>query len=55
MNNEMIYKLFLNTLSKMSDAELESALQKAKEMLSENDYNNLLKFIEVEKKKGNLE
>ena len=49
----MLYKLFLNTISKMNDNELENALKKAKEMLSENDYDKLLKFIEIEKAKMN--
>ena len=55
MNNEMMYKLFVNTLSKMNDTELENALQKAKGILSENDYNNLLKFIEIERERRKLE
>lgn len=48
MNNEMMYKMFLNTLSKMNDVELEKALTKAREVLSENDYNSLLDLIEKE-------
>ena len=52
LNNEM-YNLFLNTISKMNDSELENALKKAKEMLSENDYDKLLKFIEAEKARMN--
>ena len=51
MNNEMLYQLFLNSLSKMSDAELEKSLSKAKNMLSENDYAKLLEFIRIEKEK----
>lgn len=51
MNNEMIYKMFFNTLAKMNDKELESALSKAKSLLSESDYNNLLVMIENEKNK----
>lgn len=51
MNNEMLYQLFLNSLSKMSDAELEKSLIKAKNMLSENDYAKLLEFIRIEKEK----
>lgn len=49
MNNEMMYKMFLNTISKMNDAELERALTKAREVLSDNDYNSLLALIEKEK------
>ena len=51
MNNEMLYQLFLNSLSKMNDTELENSLRKAKNMLSENDYAKLLEFIKVEKEK----
>lgn len=52
MNNEMMYKMFLNTLAKMDDKELEISLTKAKEMLSEKDYNNLLLVIEKERNKN---
>ena len=51
MTNEMMYKMFLTTLSKMSDQDLKNALTKAKGMLSENDYNNLLRLIEQERNK----
>ena len=51
MNNEMLYQLFLNSLSKMSDAELKKSLAKAKNMLSDNDYEKLLDFIKQEKEK----
>lgn len=51
MNNEMLYQLFLNSLSKMNDAELEKSLNKAKNMLNENDYAKLLEFIRLEKEK----
>lgn len=51
MNNEMMYKMFLNTISKMDEKELENALTKAKGLLSENDYNNLVLMIEKEKSK----
>ena len=51
MNNEMLYQLFLNSLSKMNDAELENSLRKAKNMLSENDYAKLLEFIRMEREK----
>lgn len=49
MNNEMMYKMFLNTLAKMNDEELQVSLKKAKELLSEHDYENLLKLIEKER------
>ena len=52
LNNEMMYKMFLNTLAKMDDKELEISLTKAKEMLSEKDYNNLLLVIEKERNKN---
>lgn len=48
-----MYKMFLNTLSKMNDHELENALAKAKEVLSESDYNTLLTLIEKERNKEN--
>lgn len=51
MNNEMLYQLFLNSLSKMNDQELASALLKAKTMLNENDYEKLLDVIRTEKEK----
>lgn len=51
MNNEVMYKMFLSTLSKMSDTDLQNALKKAKEVLSDSDYQNLLKLIEKEKNK----
>lgn len=51
MNNEMMYKMFLNTISKMNDTELEKALTKAHEVLSDDDYSSLLALIEKEKNK----
>ena len=51
MNNEMLYQLFLNSLSKMSDAELEKSLSKAKNMLSDSDYEKLLGIIKAEREK----
>lgn len=51
LNNEIMYKMFLNTLAKMNDAELENTLQKAKGLLSENDYNSLVNLINLEKTK----
>lgn len=46
MDNEMVYKMFLGTLSKMEDNDLENALKKAKEMLSDDDYVRLLKIVQ---------
>lgn len=51
LNNEAMYNMFVSTLSKMSDQELKNALSKAKNMLSESDYNSLLAIIEKEKSK----
>ena len=53
MNNEMLYQLFLNSLSKMNDEELERSLNKAKNMLSDKDYEKLSEFIRMEKEKQN--
>lgn len=55
MNNEMLYQLFLNSLSKMNDEELERSLSKAKNMLSDSDYEKLLEFIKKEKEKQGRE
>ena len=49
MDNEMMYKMFLSTLSKMNNAELENALKKAKELLSDRDYNTLVEMIQKER------
>lgn len=49
LNNDMMYKMFLNTLAKMNDDELQVSLTKAKELLSEHDYENLIKLIEKER------
>ena len=49
MDNEMMYKMFVATLSKMSDADLNNALQKAKNLLSEKDYQTLLAMIQKER------
>lgn len=50
MNNEMLYKLFSNSLSKMNEQELEKSLEKAKLMLSEDDFSKLKEFISLEKR-----
>ena len=49
LNNDMMYKMFLNTLAKMNDDELQVSLTKANELLSEHDYENLIKLIEKER------
>ena len=51
MNNEMMYALFLNSIKKMNDQELKTAMQKAKGFLSENDYTKLCEIIEKERNK----
>ncbi len=45
----MVYKMFLNTLSKMNDDELKSTLSKAKNLLSPKDYETLIEMIKKEK------
>ena len=52
LNNEMLYQLFLNSLSKMNDDELSKALLKAKSMLNDNDYEKLLDVIRKEREKN---
>lgn len=49
MDNEMMYKMFLNTLAKMDDTELNTALDKAKKLLSEKDYQALLSMVQKER------
>lgn len=51
MNNDMLYQLFINSLSKMSDEELAKSLIKAKNVLNENDYQKLLGVIKAEREK----
>lgn len=51
MNNEMMYSLFLSSIKKMNDQELETALQKAKGFLNENDYAKLVEVIQKERGK----
>lgn len=51
MNNEMLYKMFINSLSKMNDEELTRSLLKAKNMLSDSDYEKLLEIIKAEREK----
>ena len=52
MDNEMMYQMFLSTLAKMNDTDLENALKKAKELLSENDYHTLQTMIQKEKNRS---
>ena len=52
MDNEMMYKMFLGTLAKMNNTDMENALKKAKELLSDRDYNTLVEMIQ--KERGNL-
>ena len=49
MDNDMMYKMFLSALAKMNDTELEGALKKAKELLSDKDYNTLAEMIQKER------
>lgn len=53
MNNEMLYKLFSNSLSKMNEQELSKSLEKAKLMLNEDDFSKLQEFISIEKRNQN--
>ena len=45
----MIYKMFSNTLAKMNDNDLQNTLIKAKELLSDKDYQSLLSMIEKQR------
>lgn len=49
MDNEMMYKMFLATISKMDNNELDNTLKKAKELLSDKDYNTLYNMIKKER------
>ncbi len=51
MDNEMMYKLFLNSIHKMSDQELDEALKKSKGFLKESDYLKLVELIQIERGK----
>ena len=51
INNEMLYRMLLNSIQKMSDTEIKSALDKAKEMLSESDYQKLVEIVTKERRK----
>ena len=48
----MMYQMFTSTLSRMNDTELENALKKAKELLSEKDYQTLVEMITKERNKN---
>ncbi len=52
MNNEMLYAMFANTLSKMSDQELEISLEKAKGLMSAKDYESLMEYVQKEREKN---
>lgn len=51
MDNEMMYKLFLNSIHKMSDQEVDEALKKSKSFLNETDYLKLAQLIQIEREK----
>ncbi len=51
MNNEMMYQIFLNSIKSMSEEEMQSALMKVRGMMGEEDYQRLVKLIELEKNK----
>ena len=51
MNDEMLYQMFANTLGKMDEKELNASLEKAKGLLSANDFEKLKEFIQKEKEK----
>ena len=54
MNNEMIYNLFLSSISKMNDDELNQTLVKAKSLLSEEDYSKLCEIINKQKENNSF-
>ncbi len=54
MNNDILFAMFASTLSKMNENELTDNLAKAKSILSEADYENLISFINQEKQKNKL-
>lgn len=51
MNNEMLYSMLLDSIQKMNDAEMQSALEKAKGMLSASDYEKLAQIVARERGK----
>ena len=46
----MMFKMLSNAINNMNENELNSALEKAKKLLSEKDYNALLSIIEKKDK-----
>ncbi len=52
MNNEMMYKMFVNSIKNMSEEEIKNTLKKVKGMISEDDYEKLVLLIEKEKGEG---
>ena len=51
--HELLYNMFLTTLTRMDEKELKESLDKAKTVLNDKDYEKLLEFIEKEKRKKN--
>ncbi len=45
MDNENLMKMFLNMMNTMNDKEIDLALNKAKSLLSVNDYEKLVTLI----------
>ena len=50
MDNETLMKMFLNMMDTMSDNEIESALEKAKSLMSANDYDKLVTLVQEKRK-----
>ena len=50
MDNETLMKMFLNMMDTMSDKEIESALEKAKSLMSAKDYDKLLALVQEKRK-----
>lgn len=46
MDNETLMKMFLNMMDTMTDKEVETALTKAKTLLSVKDYDKLVQLVE---------
>ena len=49
MDNETLMKMFLNMMDTMSDTELESALEKAKTLMSSKDYDRLISIVHAKR------
>ena len=50
MDNETLMKMFLNMMDTMSDREIETALKKAKSLMSSNDYDKLVELVQEKRK-----